>query len=151
MRRYLERVKEVADKFDAIEFLQIPMKDNHLADLLSKTATGQVHSSLCFIENRRISEAYIPVVILCAGNGSSRMIPIITYLDKDQLPVDPVKANCIRMRAARYTLMDGTLYRRAAPQPLLQCLDPMKASLEGIKEIGNLLGLPLDRDTTGPR
>lgn len=40
MRRYLERAKEIAGKFDTVELTQIPREDNHLANLLSRRAAS---------------------------------------------------------------------------------------------------------------
>lgn len=40
MIRYLQRAKDSAGKFDSIEFMRIPRKDNNVADLLSRLATG---------------------------------------------------------------------------------------------------------------
>lgn len=58
MKRYLERARELAQKFDIIEFMQIPKEANHLADLLSRAATSQSYSLMSYIEERRISEVY---------------------------------------------------------------------------------------------
>lgn len=51
------------------------------------------------------------------------MTPIVKYLEKEQLPSDSVEARHTKARVARYTTIDGTLYRRGASQPLLRCLD----------------------------
>lgn len=50
------------------------------------------------------------------------MTPIMRYLEIDQLPIDPVEARRIRVCTARYTVMDGVLYRHGVSQPLLHCL-----------------------------
>lgn len=50
MKRYPERAKDLARKFDMVELLQIPREANHWANLLSRIATSQSHSSACFIE-----------------------------------------------------------------------------------------------------
>ena len=51
------------------------------------------------------------------------MTPIIQYLKDGQLPEDKKKARLLRLKAARYTLYDGQLYRRGFSTPLLKCVD----------------------------
>lgn len=62
------------------------------------------------------------MAVLCARNGDSWMTPIIRYIEKDQLPPDLVEARRTRARAARYTLMDGILYRAGHPNPCYDVL-----------------------------
>ncbi|XP_073049405.1 uncharacterized protein [Primulina eburnea] len=52
---------------------------------------------------------------------------IITYLKHNDLPQDPAAARKLRVRAARFTIIDGELYKRGYSQPFLKCLTPSKA------------------------
>ena len=51
------------------------------------------------------------------------MTPIIQYLKDDKLPKDKCKARLLRLKAARYILYDGQLYRIGFSTPLLKCVD----------------------------
>ena len=51
------------------------------------------------------------------------MTPIVQYLQDDQLPEDKNKARLLRLKAAKYILYDGQLYRRGFSTSLLKCVD----------------------------
>ena len=50
------------------------------------------------------------------------MTPIILYLKDRRLPRAKDKARKLRVRAARYVLLDEVLYKRGFSQPYLRCL-----------------------------
>ena len=49
---------------------------------------------------------------------------ITDYLEKGTLPEDKGQARALQKRAARYTVVDGALYRRSFSKPLLRCVPP---------------------------
>ena len=52
------------------------------------------------------------------------MTPIIAYLEQETLPDGRNEARKIMRQAARYTMVDGVLYRRGYSLPLLRCITP---------------------------
>ena len=56
------------------------------------------------------------------------MTPIVSYLKDERLPEGKDEARKLRVRAARYLLMDEVLYKRDFSQPYLRCLAPDKAN-----------------------
>ena len=50
------------------------------------------------------------------------MDPIIDYLKICKEPEDKNQARRLRIKAARYTLLDGVLYKKSFSEPLLQCI-----------------------------
>ena len=74
----------------------------------------------------------------------SWMDPIRLYIDIRELPNDRGKAYKIQIQSARFSLVDGQLYKRSLGGPYLKCLTPeqgqyMLAELyEGV--CGNHLG-----------
>ena len=72
------------------------------------------------------------------------MTPIVSYLKDGNLPEGKDEARKLRVRAARYFLMDETLYKRGFSQPHLRCLAPDEANyvLQEVHEgaCGNHLG-----------
>ena len=50
------------------------------------------------------------------------MTPIVSYLKNGKLPEGKDEARKLRVRAARYILMDEVLYKRGFSQPYLKCL-----------------------------
>lgn len=72
------------------------------------------------------------------------MDPILSYIKDGQLPSDPSEAKKVRVRAARFTIVNSKLYKRGFSLPYLKCLDPEDAAyvLQEIHEgvYGNHLG-----------
>ena len=72
------------------------------------------------------------------------MTPIVAYLKDERLPEEKDKARKLRIRSARYVLMDKVLYKRSFSQPYLRCLAPDEANyvLREVREgaCGNHLG-----------
>ena len=56
------------------------------------------------------------------------MTPIVSYLKDGKLPEGKDEAKKLRIRAARYVLIDEVLYKSGFSQPYLRCLDPHKAN-----------------------
>ena len=50
------------------------------------------------------------------------MNPIVAYLNDGRLLKDRDKAKKLRVRAAKYVLIDKVLYKIGFPQPYLRCL-----------------------------
>ena len=78
------------------------------------------------------------------GNEENWMTPIVSYPKDGRLPEGKDEARKLRMRAARYVLMDEVLYKRGFSQPYLRCLAPDEANymLREVHEgtCGNHLG-----------
>ncbi|XP_062075224.1 uncharacterized protein LOC133779256 [Humulus lupulus] len=53
--------------------------------------------------------------------------PIIDYLKDGVVPTDKREARRLVYKAARYTLVDGVLYKRGFSVPLLRCVDEEEA------------------------
>ena len=56
------------------------------------------------------------------------MAPIISYLKDGRLPGVKDEAKKLRVRAARYVLLDEVLYKRGFSQPYLRYLAPDEAN-----------------------
>ena len=54
--------------------------------------------------------------------------PIIDYLKDSKLPEDTNQARKLRLKVARYTLLEGVLFKKSFSGPLLRCV--MKESLK---------------------
>ena len=61
-------------------------------------------------------------------NRENWMTPIVSYLKDGKLPEGKDEARKLRVRAARYVLMDEVLYKRGFSQPYLRCLALDKAN-----------------------
>ena len=56
------------------------------------------------------------------------MTPIVSYLKDGKLPEGKDEAKKLKIRAARYILINEVLYKRGFSQPYLRCLDPHEAN-----------------------
>ena len=52
------------------------------------------------------------------------MTPIVLYLKDERLKEDKDEARKLRIRAAKYVIIDEVLYKRGFSQPYLRCLAP---------------------------
>ncbi|XP_016192589.1 uncharacterized protein LOC107633482 [Arachis ipaensis] len=52
------------------------------------------------------------------------MDPIIDFLENGKLPDDDKMAKALRREAAKYTMIQGQLFKKGLTQPLLKCLRP---------------------------
>ena len=121
MKRYLEKVLCLVKKFKEANFVQIPREENMEADTLVKEASA-IGATDGFDEVQ-----YVPSIDLLEvqqiENEENWMTPIVSYLKEGK-----DEARKLRVRAARYVLMDEVLYKRGFSQPYLRCLAPDEAN-----------------------
>lgn len=67
------------------------------------------------IENEQVSQVY--------DAHESWMEPIIKYLKARELLEDELQALQIRIKSARYSIIEDQLYKRSYSMPYLRCLD----------------------------
>ena len=126
MKKYLEKVFQLVKKFKETDFVQIPREENMEANTLAKEASA----------NEAIDEfdeiQYIPSIdlpeVLQVQNEGNWMTPIILYLKDGSLLEGKDEARKLRVRSARYVLLNEVLYKRGFSQPYLRCLAPDEAN-----------------------
>ncbi|XP_065621915.1 uncharacterized protein LOC136064288 [Quercus suber] len=126
MRKYLNRVMHLVKKFEEVNFVQIPREENMEADALAKEASAsEVVDEVDEIQ-------YMPSIDILevqqVEGRTSWITPIVSCLKDGRLPEEKDKARKLRVRAARYVLMDEILYKRGFSQPYLRCLAPDEAN-----------------------
>ncbi|KAL2249885.1 UNVERIFIED_CONTAM: Gag-Pol polyprotein [Sesamum indicum] len=144
---YQKNVTELMSVFDKCVVQQIPRSENDRADALSKFG-----AMLTGIRGRKVT------VIVKGKTTISKELEIRTlkevetwkdeicqYLMNGSLPSDPIRAKRIKLKAARFTLLSGQLYKITIDRPLLRC-PSTKESKYVMKEIhegccGNQLGV----------
>ena len=119
MKKYLNKVKRLVKKFKKASFVQLPKEENMEADALVKaTLAGGAMD-----EYEKIQ--YMPSIDLPEVQqigGENQMTPIIVYLKDERLLEDKYEARKLRIKAAKYVLIDEVLYKRGFSQPYLRCL-----------------------------
>ena len=126
MKKYLEKVLQLAKKFKENDFVQILREENMEANALAKEASA----------NKAIDEfdeiQYIPSIdlpeVLQVQNKGNWMTSIISYLKDGSFSEGKDEARKLRVRSARYVLLNEVLYKRGFSQPYLRCLAPDEAN-----------------------
>ena len=132
MQKYLRLTKHLTR-----EFVQVPRNQNALADEISKLASleeGGLSNNLAMEIQKHPSIKEVPTLTIQSTN--SWMTPIISFLLDRHLPQDTDEARKIKKRAARFTILNDTLYKRGFSMPYLKCVDEDEAKyiLEEIHE-----------------
>ena len=110
----MEKVLLLVKKFKEANFVQIPREENVEADVLAKEAlvTGAMDE---FDEVQYVPSIDLPEVQQIEDR-ENWITPIISYLKEGKLLEGKDKARKLRVRAARYVLMDEVLYKRGFSQ-----------------------------------
>ncbi|GJW00078.1 reverse transcriptase domain-containing protein [Tanacetum coccineum] len=102
---------------------------NLQANVDSRLVANQVNGSYIAKESgmeKSINEKEILDVV--EEEGNTWMTPICEYLAKEILPEDKKKARAVRRKAARYAMINGTLYKKSFLGPWLRCVGPLQAN-----------------------
>ena len=126
MRKYLNKVVHLVKKFKEVDFVQISREKNLEADTLAKEASANEAMDK-FNEIQFMLSIDFPEVQQIENEGNW-MTPIVTYLKDRRLPEEKDKAKKVRVKSAKYVLMDKVLYKRSFSQPYLRCLAPKEAN-----------------------
>uniref|UniRef100_A0A2N9F8I3 Integrase catalytic domain-containing protein n=1 Tax=Fagus sylvatica TaxID=28930 RepID=A0A2N9F8I3_FAGSY len=122
MKRYLTVVKNLLTQFKKVELLQIPREENEAADRLARLASsGAEIDGFVEIQGRPSTEEE---TINPISFTTTWMLPIIRYLKEGTLPADRAEAHKLRIRASRFQLLGGILYKMGFSRPYLRCLSP---------------------------
>ncbi|XP_075655257.1 uncharacterized protein LOC142625500 [Castanea sativa] len=128
MQKYLKLIKHLACGFDKLDFVRIPRDRNAAADEVAKIASSEeepTNSEILMEIQKHPSIEEVPVLSIQSIGGW--MAPIVSYLQDGHLPRDSVEARKIKARAARFTILNDTLYKRGFSLPYLKCIDEEEA------------------------
>ena len=126
MKRYLKKVVRLVNKFKEADFVQIPKEENVEADTLAKEAF--VNETMDeFDEIQYMPGINLPEMLHIEGE-ENWMTPIVSFLKDGRLPEGKDEARKLRVKSARYILMDEVLYKRGFSQPYLMCLASEEAN-----------------------
>ena len=122
MKKYLNRVRQFVKKFKEASFVQLSREENIEADALAKAASiGEPMDEFNKVQ-------YMPSIdlpeVYQIGGEENWMTPIVIYLKDGRLLEGKDKAKKLRIKVAKYVLVDEVLYKRVFSQPYLRCLAP---------------------------
>ena len=120
MKRYLDKVKRLVKKFKEANFVQVPREENMDADALAKAASAKgamvEYDKVQYMLSIDLSE------VQQIEGEENWMTPIVVYLKEERLLEDKNEARKLRIKAAKYVLIDKVLYKRGFSQPYLRFL-----------------------------
>ena len=110
MKRYLNKVRHLIKKFSEAHFVQVPREENMEADTLAKEA------SVSELMDEFDEVQYMPSIDLSEvqqiGGEENWMTPIVGYLKEGKLPQGRDETRKLRIKSAKYILMDEVLYKK---------------------------------------
>jgi ribonuclease HI len=129
LKKYFDLVQRLVTEFEVVEYYQIPRSQNKKADALSKLASSPFSS---------LNTKVLVEVLPCRSTESKAvntkvetevtwMTPIWEFLTSGTLPSEKVEARKLQLKAPKYVIQDGVMYKRAYLQPLLRCIGPRQA------------------------
>lgn len=105
----------------------IPREENIKADALSKFASSEIENYVGSVYFQVLKTPTINVKLVTPIDVQScGMDPIKAHLETGWLPEDVMEARKLSVRALRYTLIEGLLYKRSFVIPYLKCLRPRR-------------------------
>ena len=126
MVKYVSWVKQHLSSFQVWKLEHIPKDRNERADALSSVASSLPLTKTIFlpIYYQPTSSIGSQQINQVDENPPSWMDPISLHLSTCQLPSERDKAHKIQVQSARFSLVDGQLFKRFVGGPYLKCLMP---------------------------
>ena len=125
MMLYLKKVRELFKKFIWVQVRYVLRVKNMRADALAKLATTSREDLDRLVPVEHHLEPLVNVdneEVSSVMSEPSWMDPIWDYLVDRILPTDPKEASKLRTRSSRFTIHQGTLYKRGCSTPILKCV-----------------------------
>ena len=122
---YLKKVWELFKKFIRVQVRHVPRAKNLWADALAKLAITSQEDLDRLVPVEHLPEPLVNIdneEVSLVMSKPSWMDPIWDYLVDRILPSDPKEASKLRTRSARFTIHQGTLYKRGFSTPILKCV-----------------------------
>ncbi|XP_004310221.1 PREDICTED: uncharacterized protein LOC101305531 [Fragaria vesca subsp. vesca] len=128
LNSYQALAKTLLSRFESTTVTQIPRKENSNIDALSRLVTGTHQKGrkkvkVEILDRPSISKMISEIFAITVGpREPTWMDPIIEFLKEGVRPKNRRQARKLQSRCARYTLIDGKLYRRGYCFPNLKCV-----------------------------
>ena len=124
MAKYVSLVKQRLGSFSAWKLEHIPRDCNEKTNALAAVATSLLMTETVFllIYYQPDSSIITTRVSQVDEVSPSWMDPIVQYINTGELPNERDKAHKIQIQSARFSLVNGQLFKRSLDGPYLKCL-----------------------------
>ncbi|KAK1363787.1 hypothetical protein POM88_039348 [Heracleum sosnowskyi] len=130
MAKYLKLVKAIMTQFDECYVEHIHREEKMKADALSKFASSEIENYAGSVYFQVLKTPSINGKLIAPIDVASCWMDLIkSHLETGCLPNDTSEARKLYVRALRYTLIEGILYKKSFVVPYLKCLRPQEAVL----------------------
>ena len=127
LQEYREELQKLQADFRKMTIQHIPRGQNSQADALSKLATAGTLKEDDSIKVLDIPHPSIhkseQVLALTEEQMDPWYLEMWKFLTREELPTDAISARRIKRMSAKYSLIDGDLYKRGYTLPWLRCLN----------------------------
>jgi len=125
--QYFHTVTALVEHFEAFRIEHVPRCNNTRADILSKLASTKKKGRYKSLLQHTLSIPSIEQNNQCLSvtTADTWMDPFVRYLTEGTTPANEDKGWA--RKAARYTLVEGELFRRGFSRPLLKCITRQQA------------------------
>lgn len=130
LEKYLEELQRLCGEFEHIEILHVPRDRNRKDDVLSKlTVEGNLDKDrpIILLEMQKPSIDVEYSEQLLVEEANEWYMPVWDFLTRGNLPTDSTEAARIRRWSARFTITEGSLYKRGFSYPWLKCIRKLQA------------------------
>nr|KYP39221.1 Transposon Ty3-I Gag-Pol polyprotein [Cajanus cajan] len=144
LQRYFHTAAQQISSFDDFSIKHVPREQNTRADLLSKLASTKKPGQHRTIIQETLHSPNLDDKTVNVNDSEELgwMTNIWNYLKDGALPTDKDEARKVRMRSAKFTIIDGELFKRGISTPLLKSLTMSQAAYV-VKEIHHgVCGMP---------
>ena len=128
MKMYLSKVQHMQSSFQKFCITKIPREENEKADRLARMASTknvEIEEGQELVRNlthSSISDQALELAMI--EEVSDWRKELIDYLENETLLSENKSAVPLKMKVGRFTMLNGTLYKRGFTLPLLKCVSP---------------------------
>lgn len=128
--KYRDQAIRELHTFQSYTVRHVPRSDNADADILSKLIhqAPEHISKIARIVEVHAAKIDLPQVVPITEDDHW-ITDLIKYLQTGEIPTAHARARKVKLRAPRFKVLEGKLYRRSYSGPLMRCLNAFEADL----------------------
>ncbi|GJW00420.1 reverse transcriptase domain-containing protein [Tanacetum coccineum] len=95
---------------------------------ITSTSFAHLSKQVLVEELKEKSISVVEVLAVVKEEGDTWMTPIFKYLMDGTLPAEVKKARAVKRKSWRFSIINGTLYKKSFLGPWLRCVGPLQAN-----------------------